>query len=356
MEAFEIELILGSPDRINVYSTLIYHQIYAIHPEYGSAAAMSMIVLSLLLPFIGLQQWFAHRRNHTTVSGKYSGRVQQLARWRWPIFGALASLLLVITVLPIVLVILGTFMKLFGYFDVPNGSFTLVNWQKALLDTKLAAALYNTLLIAFGAAAIAMTAFSLIAYISARTRFALRGALDFVTWLPSAVPGIVISLGFLWLFLGTPLFRPLYGTIWILMIAVALGGMTTGVQVIKTNMMQLGAELEEASAASGATTFYTFRRVVLPLIAPAVLMVGLLSFAAATRATSLVALLSTGSMKPLSMLQLNYMEDGSYELATVLGVIIFALTVGVALLARLIGMKAGASARSTAVVEPDSQL
>jgi iron(III) transport system permease protein len=345
METFETELILGAPRQINVYSTLIYHQIYDVSPQYGTATALSMIVLTLLLPFIGLQQWITHRRSHTTISGKYKGGLQHLGRWRLPIFALIAVLIIGITILPITFVVLGTFMKIFGYFTLPGGAYTAANWAGALQHPQLLQALKNTLLVAMGAAAIAMTTFSLLAYISVKTRFWLRKLLDFLTWLPSAIPGIVIGLGFLWLFSGTPIFRPLYGTVWVLMIAIALGGMTLGVQVIKTNLVQLGLELEEASAASGAATFFTFRRVVLPLIAPAVLIVGLLVFASAAREISLVALLSTGAIKPLSMLQLNYMEDGSYELATVIGVLILTLTVGAALLARLVGLRLGAGGK-----------
>lgn len=352
MEAFETELILGAPAKIDVYSTLIYRQVFDVTPQYGTATALSMIVLALLLPFIALQQWFTRRRSHATVSGKYSARLQPLGKWKWPLFAVIAILLLAITVLPVSLVVAGTFMKIFGYFALPSGSFTTANWEKALSHPQLFSALRTTLVIACGAAAIAMVVFSLVAYISVRTRFGLRGVLDFLTWLPSAIPGIVIGLGFLWLFLGTPLFRPLYGTIWVLMIAIALGGMTLGVQVIKSNLVQLGAELEEASAASGAATFYTFRTIVLPLVAPAILVVGLLIFASAAREISLVALLSSGAVKPLAMLQLNYMEDGSYELATVVGVFILMLTVGAALLARLVSMRTGAGGKSAGATKP----
>ena len=111
----------------------------------------------------------------------------------------------------------------------------------------------------------------------------------------------------------------------------------------KIAIAQISRELEEAAAVSGGSSLYVFRRVLLPLIAPVVLVVGLLIFASAARATSLVALLSTGAVKPLSMLQLNYMADGSYELATVVGVIILALTVGVALIARLVSLRLGAT-------------
>lgn len=351
MEAFEIELILGSPQRINVYSTIIYREIFAARPQYGIASAMSMIVLFLLMPFIGMQQWLAARRRHATVTGKTNPRLVRLGGWRWPAFTAIAGFLVLITIVPAAMVVLATFMKIFGFFDVPEGAFTLDHWRTAMSDKHLLASLYTTVAVAAGAAVIAMAGFSLVAYILARTRYRFRAILDFVTWLPSAMPGIVIGLGFLWLFVGTPIFRPLYGTIWIMMIAVAIGGMTTGVQVLKANMIQLGRELEEAARASGASTAQTFHRIVLPLISPAIVTIGLVSFAAATKATSLVVLLSTGSLQPLSILQLNYMGDGDYESATVLGVIILVVTVVIALAAQIIGLRGGRATR----FKPDAE-
>ena len=170
---------------------------------------------------------------------------------RWIAFAAIAVLLVFIAVVPVVLIVLGTFMKIFGYFTLPSGAFTLANWDKALHNPNLFSALIDTLAVASGAALLAMVLFSAIAYLSVRSQVAFPALLDFLTWLPSTVPGIVIGLGFLWLFLGTPVFRPIYGTPWVLMIAVVLGGMTTGVQIIKSNIAQISRELEEAAAVSG---------------------------------------------------------------------------------------------------------
>jgi iron(III) transport system permease protein len=83
------------------------------------------------------------------------------------------------------------------------------------------------------------------------------------------------------------------------------------------------------------------RRVVIPLVAPVVAVVGVLTFATAARATSVVALLSSRNIQPLSMLQLDHMSDGAFERASVIGVLILLLTTGVALLGRWVGLKAG---------------
>jgi iron(III) transport system permease protein len=184
-----------------------------------------------------------------------------------------------------------------------------------------------------------MPTFCLIAYIAVRTRYAARAALDWLSWLPAGLPGILIGLGYLSLFLQAPIFRPLYGTVWVLILVVMLGSMTLGVQLLKSSLLQLGRDLEEASLACGASWWYTARHVVLPLIAPAMVVVGVLTFAAAARSTSHIALLATPTNKPLSLLQLEFMADGNFETASVMGVIILGLTLGVALIARLCGLR-----------------
>jgi iron(III) transport system permease protein len=342
LEAFEIELVLGSPAGIDVYSTLIYRRVLDPSPEYGQATVLSSVILAMILPFVAFQQWFSGRRSHVTVTGRFQRRVLALGRWRWPLFGAVLGLVGVMTVLPVALVLIGTFMSVFGYFDIPE-PWTLAKWQTVLGNSVFRLALANSLVISGGTALLAMGACALLAYVVVRTRFFARGLLDFLVWLPSALPGIVLGLGYLWLFLGTPFLRPIYGTTFILVLVAALGSITLATQTLKANLLQLGAELEEAAATSGASWWYTLRRVVLPLIAPALAVVGVLAFSSSARATSHVALLSTHANQPLSMLQLNLLSDNDFGAASVVGVFILLLTVGVALVARVLGLRLGLS-------------
>ncbi len=190
-----------------------------------------------------------------------------------------------------------------------------------------------------------MVAFGLIAYIIVRTTFYGRGALDFLVWLPSTLPGIVMGLGYLWLFLGTPFLRPIYGTTFILILVASLGSITLTTQILKGNLLQLGAELEEASSVSGGSWWRTLCHVTLPLIAPSLAVVGVLAFSAAARATSHVALLSTRANQPLSIVQLNLMTNNDFETGSVVGIFILLLTVGVAIVARFFGLRLGPDAR-----------
>jgi iron(III) transport system permease protein len=143
------------------------------------------------------------------------------------------------------------------------------------------------------------------------------------------------------MFLGTTLFRPLYGTIFVLIIALLINGMTSGVQLIKTNMVQLGRELEEASSVAGGSWLYTFRRIVMPILAPVLLSVGTLTFISASRNIANIAVLASNDNRPLALLQLDYMVDGRYEVAAVVGMIVVMLTIGVAIMARMLGRRFG---------------
>jgi iron(III) transport system permease protein len=287
-----------------------------------------------------LQQSLVAGRSHATIAGKFSARRQDLGRWRWWLFTAIAVLLFFMTVLPFALLLIGSFMKQFGMFDLPQ-PWTLRNWSDAFAHSDIALAFWNSLRLAVSASVSGMILYSLLAYIIVKTRFRYRRLLDFLTWLPAVIPGLVLGLGYLQMFAGAPIFRPIYGTIAVLVIAVVIGTLALGTQIIKTSLMRLGAELEEAALTAGASRFATFRHVILPLIAPSVAVVGLEVFAAGMSVVGLVALLATGATQPLAILQLIYLDNGLFEPAAVIGIVIMTLTVAAALLARHLGLKVG---------------
>lgn len=343
LESFEIELILGPPTGFYVFSTKIYQVVNEDPPLFGVATVLAMAMLISLLPLIFYQQHVAASRSFVTVTSHFSSNLLRLRRLRLPVFALVCLFGLMITAVPVFFLLMGTFMSLFGYFNVPN-PWTLDHWRSVLSDPPLIRATANTMIMGGSAAGIGVVWYSLVAYISARTRYPGRGVIDFLSWLPASLPGIILGLALLWTFLNVPLFRPFYGTIAVLVLALVLNSISTGVQLLKGNMVQLGAELEEASFITGGSWFYTFRRVVLPLMAPALVSVGLLTFASAVRQVSAIAMLVTGDTRPLSMLQVDNMVDGSFEAAAVIGTLIVILTLVVAGAARVITARMGFSA------------
>jgi iron(III) transport system permease protein len=232
-------------------------------------------------------------------------------------------------------------MTRFGFFNLAH-AWTLDNWQRTLGTPAFGQALFNTFEIALIAALVAPIAFSIIAYVLVRARGTWgRGVLDFLLWLPSVVPGALAGLGLLWMFVGTPIFRPIYGTIWVLVIAVILSGMTLSTQTLKGAFLQLRADLEESARMSGAGWVRTYVEVVLPLIAPTLIVVAAIKFMFAANAASNIILLATSQTRTLSLLALGFVADGQREAATVVTVVITAITTVMAILVRTIGVNIG---------------
>jgi len=339
IETFEVEMVLGAPRNIYVYSMQVYDLVHGDPPEFGPATALSVIVLLLLIPLI-LGQMLVTRKSYTTVGSHYKPNIIRLGYWRWPAFALVAGAAVFTTLIPSFLLLIGTFMKLWGFFNLPD-PWTIDHWKSVLSDPIFVQSLINTLTISTGTALLGALWGLVVAYIIVRTQFVGRSILDFLSWLPFALPGVILGLGYLWLFLGIPLFHPLYGTIWMLVVVLTVSVMTTKVQIIRANLMQIDVELEEASRVAGSNWFYCFRTVTLPLVARAVLVAAIIGFVSAARNVGHVAILASSSNRPLSLLQLDHLIEGRYEPAAVVGTILVLLTVGVAILMRTLGLRIG---------------
>jgi iron(III) transport system permease protein len=341
LEAFEIELLLGTPIGLQVYSTKIHELVTWEPPQFAPAMALSTIFLGLLLLMVALQRRYIGKRTYTTLTGRgFSIRPTQLGRWRMPAFWLILAFALLVTLVPTALLLTGTFMKLFGFFNIPD-VWTLGNWRATLSDPVLFRSLWNTLAIGLGSGVIGVLFYSLIAYVVVRTRYRGRWLLDFLSWLPWSIPGILLGMALLWTFLQTKIFLPIYGTIYLLMIAMVIKSMPFGAQMIKSVLLQLGNDLEEASKVCGGTWLDTFRRVILPLTMPALITVGLVGFISAARDISTVVLLGSGKSRTLSLLMLDFAAGAEFEKATVVAVLIVALVVVAALIARALGGQVG---------------
>lgn len=341
LEAFEIELLLGTPIGLQVYSTKIHELVTWEPPQFAPAMALSTMFLGILLLMVALQRRHIGKRSYATVTGRgFSIRPTQLGRWRMPAFALVLSFALVVTVVPTVLLLTGTFMKLFGFFNIAD-PWTLENWRATLGDPVLMRSLWNTLAIGLGSGVVGVLFYALIAYVVVRTRHRGRWLLDFLSWLPWSIPGILLGMALLWTFLQTKIFLPIYGTIYLLMIAMVIKSMPFGTQMIKSVLLQLGNDLEEASKVCGGTWLDTFRRVILPLTMPALITVGLVGFISAARDISTVVLLGSGKSRTLSLLMLDFAAGAEFEKATVVAVMVVGLVVIAALIARALGGQVG---------------
>lgn len=341
MEAFEIELLLGVPIGLFVYSTKIRDMVSYEPPEYAPATALGTMFLVVLLALVAFQRWYVGRKMFRTVTGRgFSTRVVSLGRWRWPIFWLVVLIAFSVTFTPVIMLGMGTFMRAFGYFDIPN-PWTLENWQRVLSDPYLVQSVRNTIVVGLGTAGAGVVFYGLIAYVVVKTRFAGRAILDFLSWLPWAIPGILMGLALLWTVFQTRVLLFLYGSVYLLMLALFIKSMPFGVQITKSVLLQIGPELEEAARICGGSWIQCYRRILLPLLTPTFIVVGLVCFMSAARDISTVVLLGSAQSRTMALLALDYAFGGQFEQGSVVAFMTSILVIVIAMLARMIGGRVG---------------
>jgi len=339
-QSFETELLLGEPFRFYVYSTKIYALVRTEIPNYGEAAALAAVTMGIIALIIPLQRWIIQRRRYTTLTGSFKPGLVDFGNWNYVLFAAIVVLLVVLSIMPVAVLVLGSFMTRIGYFEL---GFTLDHWRAVLNNPVFSLALQTTLVIASVAAIASPLLFSVIAYILVRTNLPWRVALDWVIWGSGAIPGILAGLGLLWIFLGTPGLGFLYGSIWALILVVILQGNTTGVNVLKGVFVQVGADMEEAARASGAGWIRTYFRIWLPLLMPTLALLAVLNFVSAAGVTSAIILLASRETITLSLLALRLTTElaDQREAASIVSIFIVLLTVGMALPLRALSLRLG---------------
>ncbi|MBA2690772.1 MAG: iron ABC transporter permease [Burkholderiales bacterium] len=341
LESFNTELLLGLPAGIYVYGTRIFDYLRQEPPAYGEATALGSVFLLVLavLAFV-YRRYFEGNKKFTVVTGQgYSTLRVKLGNWRYVALGGFILWFVVMMVLPLTFLVIGSFMRRYGFFNI-SSPFTLAHWQNLLNDPIFLGSLQNSLIIASATALMGVLLYSSVGYLLASPKpLRTRTALEFFCWLPWVIPGILMSLGLLWIFLATPLRTVLYGTVWGIALALTIQDSPVSTQAFKSAFLQLGPDLEEAARVAGAPWRYTYMRILLPLVAPVAVTVAMLNFGSALTSISTPVLLYSAQSRPLSILLLEYSYTGELERAAALGLLITAIICVMMLVGRRFGLK-----------------
>jgi iron(III) transport system permease protein len=338
LKSFEVELLLGRPIGLQVYSTQIYQLMTDAPPEFGTATALGSAFIFVIIALAVGQRYVLRGRSFTTITThSWSARPVGLGPvGRWVTSAVVMLLVLVGVGLPIVFVVVGSFMRRFGFFDLDH-PFTTDNWSQMVHDPIFTSAVGSTLLIGVLTTLFGMVVYLAVANVAVRSNLRTSGLVDTFAWLPVAIPGILLGLGLLYAYLKTPLSGFLYGTTTGIVIALVIGHMSTGVQQMKSALLQVSADHEQAARTCGAGRVRTSWQILLPLIAPSLVAAATLTFASAIREVSTVVLLSSsGGREPLAVLMLEYSFGGQLERGAALGVLISVVVIVVGAIAQLL--------------------
>jgi iron(III) transport system permease protein len=353
LKAFEIELVLGAPIGLRVFSTQIYDWTLHAPPNYGAATALGIVFIPIMVLLAVGQRIAIKRRSYITVSAHtFKDEPLRLGRRKRWVVGSVGLLYVAVMVwLPLAAIVTGSFMRRFGFFNIEN-PFTSEHWTELLSNDMFGSAVTNSLILGLVATVFGVLIYFFIGFAIVRSKLPTRGAIDVMAWLPVALPGILLGLGLIWLYLGTPLRTVLYGNLFGLAIALIITHMATGTQQMKTAFMQVSEDLERAARTCGAKPWRAGWHILMPLLAPATVGVAILAFDSAIRDVSTVVLLSSADSTPASLLLLQYSTSNQLESASALGVIMAIVTVIVGLLAtklasrRQVGSSASISKRA----------
>lgn len=270
VESFEIPALIGIPSRITVLTTEVYEKIRSgLIPQYGQGSAYAVllivVVIALLIPYARLT---SQSQRFATITGKgYRPRLIELGRWRY-LTGAYTLLLPLLVALPLTMLL---WASLLPFYQAPSASalgvLTLFNYHRAFQNSNVVNSLQNSLVIGI-VSATAVTLLALFAaWVVLRTRIRWRWLIENLGTLPLVFPGVVLGIAILRTYLTLPI--PVYGTIWIIVIAYVARYIPYGLRFSEAGLLQINRELEESGQISGASFLTTLRRIVVPLMMPA---------------------------------------------------------------------------------------
>jgi iron(III) transport system permease protein len=331
---FGIPALLGIPAGYPVLTTLIYRRLAG----FGTTVLAEVAVLSVLIALIAfagvaLQAWLMNRADARTAGSPGRALEIPLGRWRGPAEAALWAAIALILVLPFLSLLATALVPAFG-IPLTAETATLANFAQVLFSHPATTrAFRNSLLMASAAAVLLVGLSVLIGYFLVWRRSLLARVLDAMADIPYAVPGVVLSIAMILVFIRPlPLLGvTLYNTLWIILLAYLARFLALALRPTVAGYHALDRALEEAARTCGAGLWRRLTTVVLPLVAPIAAAGGILVFLTALNELTVSVLLWTTGLETLGVVVYNLEEGGNTVLASAVSVV--AVGVIVALMA-----------------------
>ena len=279
--SFAAALVLGTPNRYYVITTAIYQLVQQYPPKIQVAAAMGVSLFAVMFFMLFLYRRIVMAGSYVTITGKaFRPRVADVGPLRYMLLGVCVLYLLAAVGLPLVTLLYASLQKIAVAFPTAE-NWTLENFRVAMTMNAVRSALTNSLLLGFGTATIGVVLMGLLAWLIYRSRLPGSGLIEYVVMFPQAVPRLVFAFGLMWAWVVFPI--PIYGTLWLLLLAYLTVFLPLGVRTIAGVMLQIDKSLEECAQMCGAPWAFRVRTVTIPLLMPGLVAAWLLLFIASIR-------------------------------------------------------------------------
>lgn len=290
----------------------------AFNLQRGAALAVVLLIPSLTA--FAIQRYWISKRQYVTVTGKPTSSTSKLVSepTKWILFGITALFATLVAAFYIV-ILAGAFTRVWGY------DYTLTLQHFEYVFNVGFKAVKDTLVVAFISTPISGVLGMLIAFVIVRRRFPGRGLMEFTSILNFAVPGTVVGIGYILAFNSGAVI--LTGTLAILVLAIVFRYVPVGIQNASAVLQQIDPSIEEAAQNLGADGITTFRKITLPLIAPAFFSALIYSFVRAMTAISASIFLVSANWNLMTVQILNQVGSGRLGVAAAFSVLLIAIVV-----------------------------
>lgn len=350
LEVFEVPGILGMPAGIYVFSTKIYSVLHSPLgiPEYGKANALAImyVVIAVAATYL-YSRVIARSERFTIITGKgYRPRQAALGKWRYPAVMVTVLFLTISIIVPFLVLLYVSFLP---FLQVPSLAafkmFTLNNYIELGRQSLMTTVLYNTLIMVVLTSTLTVAFSFVVSLVIVRSRFWGRRILDQLAFLPHAIPGIVLGLAFLWVYLQLDKVGiPIHGGIIAISLAFTVGFMAYGTRAINAAILQIHKDLEEAAHVAGAPYWRTMWRIFYPLMLPTFVGVWIWTMLHAVRQAGTPLILYEGAENQvLGVLIWNLWDRGDVEEVGAIGVLLIVSLLLITLALRLMGFGRGAA-------------
>jgi iron(III) transport system permease protein len=338
LELFGLPLVLGDPEGHLVLSTYLYKLTNKLGtPSYHLMAAVAVCIVALTIPLVLLQRRLLQNvRRYATIRGK-AGRIRELplGAWRWVAVALVALWLFVAVIVPISGIALRAFVTNWGFGVRLADAFTLGNFREVFNEPTDVRAIWNTVLLGTVGGALTVACYTAIGFATHRRNDGWSRVVDYLVLIPRAVPGLLIGLAFLWVFLFFPPLRPLRETIFSMWLAYTVVWLAYGMRLITSSMLQVSTELEEAARTVGASRGRISREITLPLIRHGLLGSWLLVFMIFEREYSTGVYLLAPGTEVIGAQLVSLWQGGAIDVVAALSLINIVLVgIGLALALR----------------------
>ena len=327
---FGIPAFLGIPANYLVLPTLIYQRLAGGGPAVLSEVAfLSVLIGVIAMAGIVTQDFISRRRDYRISSTSLSAEPYELGRWRVPLQTAMWLLIVLILFLPLLGLVLTSLVPGYG-IPLNATTATLDNYRFVLFKHAAASrAFVNSFFLSLAAAIFAVFVAVPIGYLIAWGNKRWVRLLNLAVELPYALPGVVLAIAALLVFLKPiPLIGiQIYNTIWIILYAYLARFLVLALRPTISGFHQIDRSLEEAAQIAGAGLITRLRTIIFPLIAPAAIAGGLLIFMTALSELTVSALLWSSGSETIGVVMFSFEQGGDSNYAAAMSAVTVSITI-----------------------------